>query len=90
VGENTILVELEIAGEKTGRTALLRESTFAGHRVMWFAVDFHAIRWMKDRGERSAGSVRRGTSYPRVIARRQRRTRLPRDLPDRITVDVGA
>lgn len=95
-GEN-ILVELEIAGEKTGRTALLQEVQHSPVRGDVVHVDFHAIS-MDEKIEASvpleATGVATGVKNFGGLLEQNLRTLaiecLPRDLPDKITVDVSA
>ena len=95
-GEN-ILVELEIAGEKTGRTALLQEVQHSPVRGDVVHVDFHAIS-MDEKIEASvpleALGVATGVKNFGGLLEQNLRTLaiecLPRDLPDKITVDVSA
>ncbi len=95
-GEN-ILVELEIAGEKTGRTALLQEVQHSPVRGDVVHVDFHAIS-MDEKIEANvpleAFGVATGVkNFGGLLEQNVRALAiecLPRDLPDRITVDVAA
>ncbi|HST31812.1 MAG TPA: 50S ribosomal protein L25 [Chthoniobacterales bacterium] len=95
-GEN-ILVELEIAGEKTGRTALLQEVQHSPVRGDVVHVDFHAIS-MDEKIEASvpleAMGIANGVKNFGGLLEQNLRTLtiecLPRDLPDKITVDVSA
>src|SRR5690349_2576214 len=94
-GEN-ILVELEIAGEKTGRTALLQEVQHSPVRGDVVHVDFHAIS-MDEKIEASvpleALGVATGVKNFGGLLEQNLRSLtiecLPRDLPDKITVDVS-
>jgi len=95
-GEN-ILVELEIAGEKSSRTALLQEvqhSPVAGDVVH---VDFHAIsmdeKITADVPLEPVGIATGVKNFGGLLEQNLRGLAiecLPRDLPDRITVDVTA
>ena len=95
-GEN-ILVELEIAGEKTGRTALLQEVQHSPVRGDVVHVDFHAIS-MDEKIEASvvleASGVATGVKNFGGLLEQNLRTLtiecLPKDLPDKIAVDVSA
>lgn len=93
-GEN-ILVELEIAGEKTNRMALVQEvqhSPVGGHVLH---IDFHAISMdQKIHADvpLEALGVPTGVKNFGGLLEQNLRTLsiecLPRDLPDRLTVDV--
>jgi large subunit ribosomal protein L25 len=93
-GEN-ILVELEIAGEN--RTALLQEVQHSPVRGDVVHVDFHAIS-MDEKIEASvpleAFGVATGVkNFGGLLEQNVRALAiecLPRDLPDRVTVDVSA
>jgi large subunit ribosomal protein L25 len=95
-GEN-ILVELEIAGEKASRTALLQEVQHSPVRGDVVHVDFHAIS-MDEKIEASVplepSGVATGVKNFGGLLEQNLRTLtiecLPRDLPDKITVDVSA
>jgi large subunit ribosomal protein L25 len=95
-GEN-ILVELEIAGEKSSRTALLQEVQHSPVRGDVVHVDFHAIS-MDEKIEASvpleAFGVATGVkNFGGLLEQNVRALAiecLPRDLPDKITVDVSA
>ena len=95
-GEN-ILVELEIAGEKSNRTALLQEVQHSPVRGDVVHVDFHAIS-MDEKIEASVPlepfGVATGVKNFGGLLEQNLRTLtiecLPRDLPDKITVDVSA
>src|SRR3984957_9288367 len=95
-GEN-ILVELEIGGEKSNRTALLQEVQHSPVRGDVVHVDFHAIS-MDEKIEASvpleAFGVATGVKNFGGLLEQNLRTLtvecLPRDLPDKITVDVSA
>src|SRR5438045_2695603 len=78
-GEN-ILVELEIAGEKATRTALLQEVQHSPVGGDVLHVDFHAISM----DEKIQADVPLEQNL-RALAIEC----LPRDLPDKITVDVS-
>src|SRR5882724_7423659 len=90
-GEN-ILVELEIAGEKATRTALLQEVQHSPVGGDVLHVDFHAISMdekiqadvpLEPLGVKNFGGLLEQNL--RVLAIEC----LPRDLPDKITVDVS-
>jgi large subunit ribosomal protein L25 len=95
-GEN-ILVELEIAGEKTGRTALLQEVQHSPVRGDVVHVDFHAIS-MDEKIEASVpleaiGIATGVKNFGGLLEQNVRALAiecLPRDLPDRVAVDVSA
>jgi large subunit ribosomal protein L25 len=95
-GEN-ILVELEIAGEKAGRTALLQEVQHSPVRGDVVHVDFHAIS-MDEKIEATVPLETFGTAtgvknFGGLLEQNIRSLAiecLPRDLPDKITVDVSA
>ena len=95
-GEN-ILVELEIAGEKTGRTALLQEVQHSPVRGDVVHVDFHAIS-MDEKIEASVplealGMATGVKNFGGLLEQNVRGLAiecLPKDLPDKITVDVSA
>lgn len=95
-GEN-ILVELEIAGEKSNRTALLQEVQHSPVRGDVVHVDFHAIS-MDEKIEASVPlepfGVATGVKNFGGLLEQNLRTLtiecLPRDLPDKVTVDVSA
>jgi len=95
-GEN-ILVELEISGEKTGRTALLQEVQHSPVRGDVVHVDFHAIS-MDEKIEASVPleplGISIGVKNAGGLLEQNIRSLtiecLPKDLPDRITVDVSA
>lgn len=95
-GEN-ILVELEIAGEKSNRTALVQEIQHSPVGGDVLHVDFHAVSMDEKiqaevpleptgipNGVKNFGGLLEQSL--RVLAVEC----LPRDLPDRITVDVSA
>ena len=94
-GEN-VLVELEIAGEKSNRTALVQEVQHSPLRGDILHIDFHAISMDETiqaevplepigvpNGVKTFGGLLEQSL--RVLAIEC----LPRDLPDRITVDVS-
>src|SRR5438874_1761282 len=94
-GEN-ILVELEIAGEKSNRTALLQEVQHSPVRGDILHIDFHAISMDETiqaevplepigvpNGVKNFGGLLEQSLRALAIEC------LPRDLPDRITVDVS-
>lgn len=95
-GEN-ILVELEIAGEKAGRTALLQEVQHSPVRGDVVHVDFHAIS-MDEKIEANVpleplGIATGVKNFGGLLEQNLRSLAiecLPRDLPDKITVDVSA
>jgi large subunit ribosomal protein L25 len=95
-GEN-ILVELEIAGEKAGRTALLQEVQHSPVRGDVVHVDFHAIS-MDEKIEANVplealGMATGVKNFGGLLEQNLRALAiecLPRDLPDKITVDVSA
>jgi len=95
-GEN-ILVELEIAGEKSNRTALLQEVQHSPVRGDVVHVDFHAIS-MDEKIEASVPleplGIATGVKNFGGLLEQNLRTLtiecLPRDLPDKVTVDVSA
>ena len=95
-GEN-ILVELEIAGEKSSRTALLQEVQHSPVKGDVVHVDFHAIS-MDEKIEANVPlepiGIANGVKNFGGLLEQNLRTLtiecLPRDLPDKITVDVSA
>src|ERR1051325_10142895 len=95
-GEN-ILVELEIAGEKAGRTALLQEVQHSPVRGDVVHVDFHAIS-MDEKIEANVplepmGMATGVKNFGGLLEQNLRSLAiecLPRDLPDKISVDVSA
>jgi large subunit ribosomal protein L25 len=95
-GEN-ILVELEIEGEKSGRTALLQEIQHSPVGGSVLHLDFHAVS-MDEKIEADvpveAIGVANGVKNFGGLLEQSLRSLtiecLPRDLPDRITVDVSA
>jgi large subunit ribosomal protein L25 len=94
-GEN-VLVELEIAGEKSSRTALVQEvqHTPVGGDIRH--VDFHAIS-MDDTIQAEVplepvGTANGVKNFGGLLEQNLRALTLeclPRDLPDRITVDIS-
>ena len=94
-GEN-ILVELEIPGEKSNRTALVQEIQHApvGGNIMH--IDFHAVSMdEKIHAEvplETTGIANGVKNFGGLLEQSLRTLAvecLPRDLPDRITVDVS-
>src|SRR3989440_1382552 len=94
-GEN-VLVELEIAGEKSNRTALVQEVQHSPVRGEILHIDFHAISMDETiqaevplepigvpNGVKNFGGLLEQSLRALAIEC------LPRDLPDRITVDVS-
>src|SRR5256885_9356012 len=94
-GEN-ILVELEIAGEKSNRTALVQEVQHSPVSGDILHIDFHAISMDETiqaevpleptgvpNGVKNFGGLLEQSLRALTIEC------LPRDLPDRITVDVS-
>ncbi len=95
-GEN-ILVELEIAGEKTSRTALLQEVQHSPVGGDVLHVDFHAIsmdeKIQADVPLEALGVATGVKNFGGLLEQNLRVLPiecLPRDLPDKITVDVSA
>src|SRR5256886_14038592 len=95
-GEN-ILVELEIAGEKAGRTALLQEVQHSPVGGDVLHVDFHAIsmdeKIQADVPLEALGLATGVKNFGGLLEQNLRVLPiecLPRDLPDKITVDVSA
>ena len=95
-GEN-ILVELEIAGEKSNRMALVQEVQHSPVGRDILHIDFHAISMdQKIHADvpLEALGVPTGVKNAGGLLEQNLRTLaiecLPRDLPDRITVDVSA
>jgi large subunit ribosomal protein L25 len=95
-GEN-ILVELEIAGEKTSRTALLQEVQHSPVGGDVLHVDFHAIsmdeKIQADVPLEALGLATGVKNFGGLLEQNLRVLPiecLPRDLPDKITVDVSA
>jgi large subunit ribosomal protein L25 len=95
-GEN-ILVELEIAGEKSNRTALVQEIQHSPVGGDILHVDFHAVS-MDEKIQAEVPleptGIADGVKNFGGLLEQSLRTLpiecLPRDLPDRITVDVSA
>ena len=94
-GEN-ILVELEIAGEKAAKMALVQEIQHApvGRGVLH--IDFHAVSMDEKihaevplEGVGTANGVKNFGGLLEQSLRALAVECLPRDLPDRITVDVS-
>src|SRR5256885_9942822 len=94
-GEN-VLVELEIAGEKSNRTALVQEVQHSPVRGDILHIDFHAISMDETiqaevplepigvpNGVKNFGGLLEQSLRALTIEC------LPRDLPDRITVEIG-
>jgi large subunit ribosomal protein L25 len=95
-GEN-ILVELEIAGEKSNRTALVQEIQHSPVGGDVLHVDFHAISMDKaiqaDVPLEPIGIANGVKNFGGLLEQSLRSLTvecLPRDLPDRISVDVSA
>src|SRR5438128_298038 len=95
-GEN-ILVELEIAGEKATRTALLQEVQHSPVGGDVLHVDFHAIsmdeKIQADVPLEPLGVPNGVKNFGGLLEQNLRVLGiecLPRDLPDKITVDVSA
>src|SRR2546430_14051386 len=95
-GEN-ILVELEIAGQKAGRTALLQEVQHSPVGGDVLHVDFHAIsmdeKIQADVPLEALGLATGVKNFGGLLEQNLRVLPiecLPRDLPDKITVDVSA
>lgn len=95
-GEN-ILVELEIAGEKSNRMALVQEVQHSPLGGVILHVDFHAVSMdEKIHAEvpLEAVGIANGVKNFGGLLEQSLRTLaiecLPRDLPDRVTVDVSA
>jgi len=94
-GEN-VLVELEIAGERSGRTALVQEVQHSPVSGDIRHVDFHAIS-MDEMIQAEVPLESTGTpvgvkTFGGLLEQSLRALAiecLPRDLPDRITVDVS-
>src|SRR5437016_7547639 len=95
-GEN-ILVELEIAGEKSSRMAMIQEIQHSPLGGDVLHVDFHAVS-MDEKIEADipleATGIANGVKNFGGLLEQNLRVLavecLPRDLPDRITVDVSA
>src|SRR6266513_3261409 len=95
-GEN-IVVELEIAGEKSTRTALLQEVQHSPVGGAVLHVDFHAIsmdeKIQADVPLEGLGVATGVKNFGGLLEQNLRALAiecLPRDLPDKITVDVSA
>lgn len=95
-GEN-ILVELEIPGEKSNRTALVQEIQHSPLGGDVLHIDFHAVSMdEKIHAEvpLEASGIANGVKNFGGLLEQSLRSLavecLPRDLPDRITVDVSA
>src|SRR5437868_324746 len=92
----TILVELEIAGEKTTRTAMVQEVQHSPVGGDVLHIDFHAIS-MDEEVEAdvplepigTANGVKNFGGLLEQSLRALTVSCLPRDLPDKITVDVS-
>src|SRR5438477_10185502 len=95
-GEN-VLVDLEIAGEKSNRAALVQEVQHSPVRGEIVHVDFHAIS-MDETIQAEVPLEPTGTpvgvkTFGGLLEQSLRALAiecLPRDLPDRITMDVSA
>jgi large subunit ribosomal protein L25 len=94
-GEN-ILVELEIAGEKAGKMALVQEIQHAPLGRAILHIDFHAVSMdEKIHAEvplEASGIANGVKNFGGLLEQALRSLAvecLPRDLPDRITVDVS-
>jgi large subunit ribosomal protein L25 len=95
-GEN-ILVELEIPGEKSNRTALVQEIQHAPLGGAILHIDFHAVSMDEtihaEVPLESFGMANGVKNFGGLLEQSLRTLAvecLPRDLPDRITVDVSA
>jgi large subunit ribosomal protein L25 len=95
-GEN-ILVELEIAGEKSNRTALVQEIQHSPLGGTVLHIDFHAIsmdeKIQADVPLEAFGIANGVKNFGGLLEQNLRSLTiecLPRDLPDKITVDVSA
>ncbi len=95
-GEN-VLVELEIAGEKSNRTALVQEVQHSPLGGEIRHVDFHAISMdetiQAEVPLEPIGTANGVKNFGGLLEQSLRALTvecLPRDLPDRITVDVSA
>jgi large subunit ribosomal protein L25 len=95
-GEN-ILVELEIAGEKSNRTALVQEIQHSPLGGTVLHVDFHAVsmdeKIQADVPLEALGIANGVKNFGGLLEQNLRALTiecLPRDLPDKITVDVSA
>jgi large subunit ribosomal protein L25 len=95
-GEN-ILVELEVAGEKNSRMAMIQEIQHSPVGGDVLHVDFHAVS-MDERIEaniplEAAGTANGVKNFGGLLEQSLRVLEvecLPQDLPDKITVDVSA
>src|SRR6266436_8708356 len=94
-GEN-VLVELEIAGEKSNRTALVQEVQHSPVRGDILHIDFHAISMdetiQADVPIEPIGVPNGVKNFGGLLEQSLRALAiecLPRNLPDRITVDVS-
>ena len=94
-GEN-ILVELEIAGEKSNRTALVQEIQHSPVGGDVLHIDFHAVSMdetiQADVPLEPIGVPEGVKTFGGLLEQNLRSLAiecLPRDLPDRITVDVS-
>src|SRR6266478_2638202 len=94
-GEN-VLVELEIAGEKSNRTALVQEVQHSPVRGDILHIDFHAISMdetIQAEVPLEPNGVPNGVKNFGGLLEQSLRVLeiecLPRDLPDRLTVDVS-
>ncbi len=94
-GEN-VLVELEIAGEKSNRTALVQEVQHSPVSGDILHIDFHAISMdetIQAEVPLEATGIPNGVKNFGGLLEQSLRALtiecLPRDLPDRITVDVS-
>jgi large subunit ribosomal protein L25 len=95
-GEN-VLVELEIAGEKSNRTVLVQEVQHSPVGGEIRHLDFHAISMdetiQAEVPLESIGTANGVKNFGGLLEQSLRALAiecLPRDLPDRITVDVSA
>jgi large subunit ribosomal protein L25 len=95
-GEN-VLVELEIAGEKSNRTALVQEVQHSPVGGEIRHLDFHAISMdetiQAEVPLEPVGTANGVKNFGGLLEQSLRALAiecLPRDLPDRITVDVSA
>jgi large subunit ribosomal protein L25 len=95
-GEN-VLVELEIAGEKSSRTALVQEVQHSPVSGDIRHVDFHAISMdetiQAEIPLEPVGVANGVKNFGGLLEQSLRALTiecLPRDLPDRITVDISA
>ncbi len=94
-GEN-ILVELEIAGEESNRTALVQEIQHSPVGGAILHIDFHAVSMdqaiQTDVPLEPIGAPEGVKTFGGLLEQSLRSLAiecLPRDLPDRITVDVS-